>query len=165
MNMQNQFNKMSVFNVKHCKQEKIKELQIQGHSRPWIFVFKFKDIQGLSSFVRTLSKHLWLNFNVEWAFWVVEWTLHLRCPVFSIIIIIAGCISKIGVCVQKFQVKAKFQPFFRFSVKSNLHASYKFKTDLDFFLLPTLNFCNNMLLLLEVITLTFNIILICIGLV
>jgi hypothetical protein len=53
--------------------------------------------------------------------------------------------SKIGVCVQK------FQPFFRFSVKSNLHASYKFKTDLDFFLLPTLNFCNNMLLLLLVI--------------
>ena len=85
--------------------------------------------------------------------------------VFSIIIIIAGCVSKIGVCVQKFQVKAKFQPFYRFSVKSNLHASYKFKTDLDFFLLPTLNFCNNMLLLLEVITLTFNIILICIGLV
>jgi hypothetical protein len=29
-------------------------LQIQGHSRPWIFVFKFKDIQRLSSFVRTL---------------------------------------------------------------------------------------------------------------
>ena len=30
-------------------------LQIQGHSRLWIFVFKFKDIQELSSFVRTLK--------------------------------------------------------------------------------------------------------------
>jgi hypothetical protein len=29
-------------------------LQIQGHSKPWIFVFKFKDIEGLSSFV-------WIN--------------------------------------------------------------------------------------------------------
>jgi hypothetical protein len=30
-------------------------LQIQGHSRPWMFVFKFKGIEGLSSFVRTLT--------------------------------------------------------------------------------------------------------------
>ena len=30
-------------------------LQIQGHSRTWIFVFKFKDIQGLSSFVWSMS--------------------------------------------------------------------------------------------------------------
>jgi hypothetical protein len=30
-------------------------LQIQGHSRPWIFVFKFKGTQGLSSYERTLA--------------------------------------------------------------------------------------------------------------
>jgi hypothetical protein len=43
-------------NIQKLKQEKFKDLtlQIQEHWRPWIFVFKFKDIQGLSSFVRTL---------------------------------------------------------------------------------------------------------------
>jgi hypothetical protein len=53
-------------------------LQIQGHSRPWMFVFKFKGIEGLSSFVRTLtnvdqwkksafrkhSRFLWLTYLI-----------------------------------------------------------------------------------------------------
>ena len=65
MNMQNQSNKMSVLNVKQfqkiSRNKSKKNLRTFKHfftnSRTFKalnFVFKFKDIQGLSSFVRTL---------------------------------------------------------------------------------------------------------------
>jgi hypothetical protein len=55
--MQNQFNKMSVFefqtiseNIHKLKQEESKDFQV--------LLYKFKDIQGLSSFVRTLINEI-----------------------------------------------------------------------------------------------------------
>ena len=48
VNMQNQ--------QKEKERRSSTSLQIQRYSRSLIFVFKFKDIQGLSSFVRTLCQ-------------------------------------------------------------------------------------------------------------
>jgi hypothetical protein len=82
MNMQNQFNKMSVLNVKKLsenihkpKQEEFNDFlyKFMDIQRTWIVVLKLKNFQGHSSFVRTPSyknkvskrKHN----GVGWFFW------------------------------------------------------------------------------------------------
>jgi hypothetical protein len=65
--MSNNFRKYPKTKARRIQGHSSTSLQIPRHSRPWIFVFKFKDIQGLSSFVRTLytviTETSWKSFK------------------------------------------------------------------------------------------------------